>query len=96
MRKIDRAGLRKTYELERRVSHAVAAMERYGVAVHRDRLEAMIEESTTEAEPLKAELAGEWGINPGSSKQLREYFGLDHARADPRPQPARRRRIRSP
>jgi DNA polymerase-1 len=77
MSKIDKAGLRKTYELERRVSHAVAAMERYGVAVHRDRLEAMIEESTEEAERLKAEVAEEWGINPGSSKQLREHFKLD-------------------
>jgi len=61
MRKIDRAGLRKTYELERRASHAVAAMERYGVAIHRDRLEEMIEEATEEAERLKAELAEEWG-----------------------------------
>ena len=30
LRKIDRAGLRDVYELERRVSHAVAAMERNG------------------------------------------------------------------
>jgi DNA polymerase-1 len=75
MRKIDKAGLRKTYELERRrISHAVAAMESHGVAVHRDRLEAMIEEAKEKAETLKAELAEEWGINPGSGKQLIEHF----------------------
>jgi hypothetical protein len=45
-------------------------MERYGVAVHRDRLEALIEDATQRAEALKAELAEEWGINPGSGKQL--------------------------
>jgi hypothetical protein len=55
----------------------MAAMERYGVAVHRGRLEEMIEESTAEAERLKAELAEEWGINPGSGKQLLERFGLE-------------------
>jgi DNA polymerase-1 len=37
----------------------------------------MIEDSTERAERLKTELTEEWGINPGSSKQLREYFGLD-------------------
>jgi DNA polymerase I-like protein with 3'-5' exonuclease and polymerase domains len=47
MRKIKRAGLLKTYELERRVSHAVDAMQRRGVAIHTDRLEAMIAESTS-------------------------------------------------
>src|SRR5215204_4152713 len=79
--KIERARLRDVYELERRVSHVVAAMERYGVAIHTDRLEAMIEEATQKAETLKAELAEEWKINPGSSKQLIEHFGLDE-RAD--------------
>jgi DNA polymerase-1 len=63
-------GLLPTYELERRVRPAVDAMERYGVAVHRDRLEALIEDATQRAESLKAELAEEWGINPGSGKQL--------------------------
>jgi DNA polymerase I-like protein with 3'-5' exonuclease and polymerase domains len=51
-------------------------MERYGVAVHRDRLEEMIAEATEEAERLKAELAEEWSINPGSGKQLIEHFAL--------------------
>src|SRR5215212_7720189 len=32
MRKIERAGLKKVYELERRVSHAIDAMQRRGVA----------------------------------------------------------------
>jgi ribonuclease D len=59
MRKIERAGLKKVYELERRVSHAVDAMQRYGVAIHTDRLEEMIEEATPKAETLKAELAEE-------------------------------------
>jgi DNA polymerase family A len=36
---------------------------------------------TEQAESLKAELEAEWGINPGSSNQLREYFKLD-ARED--------------
>ncbi len=63
-------GLMPTYELEKRVRPAVDAMERYGVAVHRDRLEALIEDATSRAEALKAELAAEWGINPGSGKQL--------------------------
>jgi DNA polymerase-1 len=63
-------GLMPTYELEKRVCPAVDAMERYGVAVHRDRLEALIEDATQRAEALKAELAEEWGINPGSGKQL--------------------------
>jgi DNA polymerase I len=77
LKRIDRAGLRKVYELERRVSHAIDAMERRGVAMHRDRLEEMIAETTEEAARLKSELEEEWGINPGSSKQLREYFKLD-------------------
>jgi DNA polymerase-1 len=83
-RRIDRAGLRAVYELELRVSHAVAAMEERGVAVHRDRLEALIEEYTEKATRLKAELAEEWGINPGSSKQLREYFDLDEREGWPK------------
>ena len=77
MRKIKRAGLLKVYELERHVSHAVAAMERHGVAVHVDELDALIADATQSAEDLKAELTEEWGINPGSSKQLREHFHLD-------------------
>src|SRR4051794_313246 len=67
MRKIERAGLNKVYELERRVAYAVDAMQRYGVAVHTDRLDEMTEEATERAERLKAELAEEWEINPGSS-----------------------------
>src|SRR5215218_7061964 len=42
LKKINKAGLRKVYELELRVSHAVNAMERYGVAMHREKLEEMI------------------------------------------------------
>ena len=76
LHRIDRAGLRTTYELELRVSHAVAAMQRHGVAIHADQLDAMTEEAAERAERLKAELAEEWGINPGSSKQLKEYFKL--------------------
>src|SRR5215212_7901490 len=76
MRKVKRAGLEKVYELERRVSHAVAAMERRGVAIHVDQLDEMTEEATERAERLKAELEAEWEINPGSSKQLIEKFGL--------------------
>jgi DNA polymerase-1 len=59
MRKVERAGLKRVYELERRVSHAVDAMQRRGAAIHTDRLEAMIEESTEQAERLKAELTEE-------------------------------------
>jgi DNA polymerase-1 len=59
MRKIERAGLKKVYELERRVSYAVDAMQRRGAAIHTDRLEAMIEEATERAERLKAELTEE-------------------------------------
>jgi DNA polymerase-1 len=76
LKKIDKAGLRKVYELELRVSHAVDAMERYGVAMHRDKLEELITDATEEATRRKAELSDEWGINPGSSKQLIEYFNL--------------------
>jgi ribonuclease D len=76
-RKIERAGLKKVYELERRVSYAVDAMQRRGVAIYTDRLEAMIEEATERAERPKAELEAEWGINPGSGKQLVEHFGLE-------------------
>jgi DNA polymerase I len=78
LEKVDRAKLRKVYELERRVSHAVNAMERRGVAIHTDRLDEMTEEATERAERLKAELAEEWGINPGSSKQLRAHFDLEN------------------
>jgi len=81
LRKIDRAGLRKVYELERRVSHAVDQMERNGFGIDLVRLDAFIAESTEQAERLKEELEEEWGINPGSSKQLREHFELDN-RAD--------------
>jgi DNA polymerase I len=84
MRKIRRAKLEKVYELKRRVSHAVAAMERRGVAVHVDKLDELIEESTTRAEELKSELAETWGINPGSSKQLREHFRLDERKDWPK------------
>ena len=84
MRKIERAGLRKTYELELRVSHAIDAMQRRGVAIHTDRLDAMIEDSTERAERLKAELTEEWGINPGSGKQLIEHFGLEGRKGWPR------------
>jgi ribonuclease D len=81
--RVDRAGLRKVYELERRVSHAVAAMERRGVAIHVDRLDEMTEEATERAERPKAELEAEWGINPGSSKQLIEHFGLEGRKGRP-------------
>src|SRR3954467_13012654 len=37
LKRIDRAGLRKVYELELRVSHAIDAMERRGVAMHREK-----------------------------------------------------------
>jgi DNA polymerase I len=84
MRKVERAGLKNVYELERRVSHAIDAMQRRGVAIHTDRLEAMTEEATERAELLKAELTEEWGINPGSSKQLREHFGLDERKEWPK------------
>jgi DNA polymerase I len=75
------AGLMQVYELERRVSHAVDAMERNGFALHEDRLHNFIEGTKHEAAQLRRELEDAWGINPGSSKQLREYFGLSE-RAD--------------
>jgi DNA polymerase I len=52
-------------------------MERQGVAIHTDRLDEMTEEATERADRLRAELAEEWGINPGSGKQLIEHFKLD-------------------
>jgi DNA polymerase I-like protein with 3'-5' exonuclease and polymerase domains len=77
LRKIDKAGLQRVYEPELRVSHAVDQMERNGFGVDIARLAEFIEESTEQAERLKAELEAEWKINPGSSKQLREHFHLD-------------------
>jgi len=77
MRKIERAGLKRVYELERRGSYAIDAMQRHGVAIHTYQLDTMTEEATKKAERLKAELAEEWGINPGSSKQLIEHFKLE-------------------
>jgi hypothetical protein len=65
------------YELERRVSYAVDAMQRNGFAINEARLAPLVEEVTKTAERLKAELEAEWGINPGSSKQLREHFKLE-------------------
>jgi hypothetical protein len=81
LKKLKRAGLMEVYELERRVSYAVDQMERNGFGVDLDKLDDFIEANTEKAEQLKAELEKEWGINPGSSKQLREYFGLEK-RAD--------------
>src|SRR5215212_5103606 len=75
-RKIREAGLERVYQLENRVRPALDAMERRGVAMRRDKLEALIEDYTARAERLRGELAEEWGINPGSSKQLIEHFGL--------------------
>jgi DNA polymerase I-like protein with 3'-5' exonuclease and polymerase domains len=77
LRKIEKAGLRDVYELELRVSHAVEAMERNGFAINEARLAPLVEEVTADAVRLKAELEAEWGINPGSSKQLIEHFALD-------------------
>jgi DNA polymerase I-like protein with 3'-5' exonuclease and polymerase domains len=76
MRKIDEAGLRKVYDLELRVARAVDQMERNGFALHEGRLHNFIEGTKREAAQLRKELEDAWGINPGSSKQLREYFGL--------------------
>jgi DNA polymerase-1 len=81
MHKIDEAGLREVYNLELRVARAVDAMERNGFAIHEGRLHEFIEGTREEAEQLKRELEEEWDVNPGSSKQLREYFGLEE-RAD--------------
>jgi DNA polymerase I len=83
LQRIDRFGLREVYELERRVSHAVDQMERNGFGVDIVRLEEFIHESTEQAERLKAELEEEWGINPGSSKQLRVHFNLDERKGWP-------------
>ena len=67
-------------------------MERYGVAIHRDRLEAIIEEATERVETLKAE----WGINPDSSKPLIEHFGLAERAGWPSRRAGSRARIRKP
>ncbi len=75
--RLEAAGLWKVYLLENRVRPAVYAMEKRGVAIHTDRLEEMIEDATERAEALKAELTEEWGINPGSGKQLIEHFELE-------------------
>jgi DNA polymerase I-like protein with 3'-5' exonuclease and polymerase domains len=83
-----------TYELERRLRPAVHAMEQTGVAVHTDQLEALIEESTEKAERLKAELAEEWGINPGCGEQLIEHFELEARHGWPKTKGANRRPIR--
>jgi ribonuclease D len=79
MRKIDKAGLRKTYELEQRVSHTVAAMERYGAAIHRDRLENLIAEATEKAEMLElfAQLIRTgrlWNLEPPCPSTARHLF----------------------
>ena len=75
--RLEAEGLWKVYELENRVRPAVAAMERRGVAIHKDLLEGLIKDVTQMAESLKAELEAEWGINPGSGKQLIEHFKLE-------------------
>jgi len=77
MSKIDKAGLRRVYDLEVRVARAVDQMQRNGFAVNVAKLDPLVEEVTEQAERLKDELEAEWGINPGSSKQLREHFELD-------------------
>lgn len=74
--RLAQAGLLDVYKLEVRVSHAVDAMQRNGFAVNVARLDPLVEEVTERAETLKAELEAEWGINPGSGKQLREHFEL--------------------
>jgi DNA polymerase-1 len=84
LRKIDEAGLRKVYELERRVAHAVDAMERNGFAVNEEALQAFIDRTAARANELKAKLEAEWGINPGSSKQLIEHFDLEIIHGWPR------------
>src|SRR5215218_589532 len=77
LRKLDSAGLMRVYRLENRVRSAVDALERRGVAVHPERLKAIAGEYGYLATRMKAELEEAWGINPGSSKQLREHFDLD-------------------
>ena len=84
MTRIDKAGLRAVYELELRVARAVDAMQRNGFAVNVARLDPLVQEVTEQAETLKAELEQDWGINPGSSKQLREMFRLDEIEGWPR------------
>jgi DNA polymerase I len=79
--RLAKARLLDVYKLEVRVSHAVNAMQRNGFAVNEAKLAPLVVEVTEQAERLKAELEAEWGINPGSSKQLREHFNLD-ARED--------------
>jgi DNA polymerase-1 len=69
-------GLMRVYQLENRVRPAVDAMERRGVAMHRRKLEALIDEYTAKACRLRAELEEEWAINPGSGKQIAELFSL--------------------
>ena len=75
--RLARAGLLDVYTLEVRVSHAVDAMQRNGFAVNAAKLDPLVDEVTERAETLKAELEAEWGINPGSGKQLIEYFRLE-------------------
>lgn len=75
--RLEDEGLSGAYDLERRLAPAVGAMEDYGIAVDREKLEQFITANTVKAGRLRAELEAEWGINPGSTKQLREYFGLD-------------------
>ena len=77
LNRLQYAGLMDTYELELRVSHAIDAMQSHGVAIHTEALDEMIEEAAEQAARLKQELTEEWGINPGSNKQLRELFRLD-------------------
>src|SRR5215213_4689990 len=84
MTRIDKSGLRYVYELELRVARAVDQMERNGFAVNVARLDPLVQEVTEQAETLKAELEAEWGINPGSSKQLREHFELVNIEGWPR------------
>jgi DNA polymerase-1 len=76
-RKLDDERLLDVYRLENNVRPAIAAMERVGVAVHRGKLKDLIHDYTVRTAQLRSELEGEWGINPGSSKQLRKYFALD-------------------
>jgi DNA polymerase-1 len=76
MTRIDKAGLRAVYELELRVARAVDQMQRNGFAVNEAKLGPLVQEVTEQAAALRAELEAEWGINPGSSKQLREHFEL--------------------
>ena len=84
MTRIDKAGLRAVYELELRVARAVDQMQRNGFAVNEAKLGPLVEEVTEQAAALRAELEADWGINPGSSKQLREYFGLSAREGWPR------------